>query len=63
VPNPHFSNNIGLCKRCKRKLASLGSYCEPCFFAIVEAMDSDEPDLDPVHEEDTPVIQLRNEEG
>ena len=56
-------NNIGLCKRCKLKLATLGNFCEPCFFAIVEAMDSDEPDLDPNYDDDAPVIQLRNEES
>ena len=63
MPVAPFSNNVGLCKRCKLKLATLASYCEPCFYAIVEAMDSDEPELDPNYEDDAPVIQLRNEES
>lgn len=62
VPVAAFPNTVGLCKRCKRRLATLSSFCEPCFFAIVDDMDSDESELDHVADDDVPVIQLDKEE-
>ncbi len=49
---------VGICKRCKKRRASYGRYCEPCFFEVLKEMDDDMSEPDRVHEDDVPIIEL-----